>query len=217
MHKHIIIFGRYPIPGKVKTRLIPFLGIERTTELYRRMTEHVVNVARNARCMMNNIAITFNYSGATEKDHIAWLGNDLNYIMQKKGNLGTRMLYAFESVFKECDASIILVGTDLPGLTLEIIYNSLQLLEDLDIVLGPATDGGYYLIGMNSLYPALFNSIDWGTKDVYEQTCRIIKHLKLRYANVEALGDIDCPDDLLLIKSDPRFKELIDEVQKSRI
>ena len=206
----IMIFGRYPVPKQAKTRLIPALGTKGAARLHRRMTEHAVGVARNARRSGggNDLRITFCGTGAPLSDFRAWLGLDLLYASQPSGDLGARLQWAFNSAFGNGAKSAITIGTDVPGLTSDILRQALESLRSHDIVIGPAADGGYYLIGMKLFCPELFAAIDWGTESVYEQTRDIIKGLGLTVAQLPLLCDVDRPDDLSTIRNDPRFTDI---------
>ncbi|MBI9090508.1 MAG: TIGR04283 family arsenosugar biosynthesis glycosyltransferase [Desulfobacterium sp.] len=203
----IMIFGRYPVAGKAKTRLIPALGPEGAARLHRQMTEHVVAMARSAVRKMGarEIGITFCCTGAPLKAFRAWLGRDLTYLAQPSGDLGARMLGAFKTALGKGAGSVIVIGSDLPDLTGEMICHAFKCLENNEIVLGPAADGGYYLLGMNALHPAVLSGIDWGTAHVLQQTCRRIKELGLGWAELPLLRDVDRPDDLSRLRNDPRF------------
>ena len=203
----IIIFARYPVPGQAKTRLIPALGPEGAARLHRRMTEHTVGIARKA-CAASDWGITVCHTGARRRDFNAWLGTDLHYESQPSGDLGARMQQAFKTAFQNGVKSAIAIGTDAPGQNAVILHQALESLRQYDIVLGPAVDGGYYLIGMKQFHPELFVAIDWGTGHVYKQTRAIIKRLGLNAAELPLLRDIDRPDDLAVLRNDPRFTDV---------
>ncbi|MCP4118711.1 MAG: DUF2064 domain-containing protein [Desulfobacteraceae bacterium] len=210
---HIIIFGRYPVPGEAKTRLIPALGPEGAARLHRRMTEHVVAMARSAvrKTGQRNTGITFCFTGAPLKAFQTWLGHDLAYLAQPSGDLGFRMLWAFKMAFLGGAGAAVVIGCDLPDLTADIIEQALERLEKSNIVLGPAADGGYYLIGMKSLHPGVLAGIDWGTGYVYQQTRHRIKALDLDFAELPTLRDVDLPEDLTRLRADPCFAPLFDQ------
>ncbi len=209
----IMIFGRYPVAGKAKTRLIPALGPEGAARLHRQMTEHVVAMARSAvrKTGARQIGITFCCTGAPLKAFRAWLGPDLVYLQQGSGDLGTRMLGAFKTALVKGPGPVIVIGSDLPDLTGDIIDQAFKRLENDDIVLGPAADGGYYLLGMNSLHPEVLAGIDWGTEHVCRQTRDRINGLGLSMAELPLLRDVDRPDDLSRLGNDLRFARHLDD------
>lgn len=206
----MLLFSRYPVPGKAKTRLIPEIGEERAALLHRRMTEHTVCTLRSAREMLgaSDLELSICCTGASLKEFSKWLGQDLNYVSQPAGNLGMRLLKGFETAFSKGSKRTIAVGCDIPGLTQEILLKGIDALYEHDIVIGPTTDGGYYLIGMTSPRPELFADILWGTEHVYRQTLDAAKLLGLTVAELPMLYDIDMPADLSVIRNDSRFNEI---------
>lgn len=231
----ILVFSRYPEPGRVKRRLIPALGPVVAARLQRRMSEEVVQVVRrfreNARDNGVEATIRISFTGATAAAFRAWLGDDLEYQRQADGDLGHRMQQANELAFRyrlahqscdgqECGVPVnerrtgdetemaLLIGTDLPGLTEQLLHQAVAKLINHDLVLGPATDGGYYLLGSKAPQPALFQDIAWGGEQVREQTLAAAARLGLRYALLPPLTDIDRPEDLAEVAADPRFAEV---------
>ncbi|MDX2479987.1 MAG: TIGR04282 family arsenosugar biosynthesis glycosyltransferase [Desulfuromusa sp.] len=209
----LLIFSKYPIPGEAKTRLIPALGSEGAAQLHRRMTEYITSIARSTYVSSpeSSDKVTVHYTGALLGDFRTWLGLDLQYKAQTAGNLGQRMQNAFKVTLEHGTIAAIGIGTDVPDLSSEILQQAHESLSNHDIVLGPAADGGYYLIGMKSLYPELFANIDWGTEHVYGQTREIASHLGLRVAELPMLSDIDRPEDLSTLTDDPRFCDIIEK------
>ncbi len=207
---NLLIFSRYPTPGQTKTRLIPTLGAEGAARLSRRMTEHAIAVARAA-SDRGGSDITICFTGARRKKFLAWLGDDNHYAAQSRGDLGTRLHRAFEIAFRARAQKVLAVGCDIPGISIEILLQAMDALHEKDVVLGPAADGGYYLIGMRCFRPELFAAIDWGTQHVFEQTCAAISRQGLTLAELPKLNDVDLPQDLSIIRDDPRFKDVFDE------
>jgi len=209
----LLIFSKYPTAGKAKTRLIPALGANNSAQLHRRMTEVATKTAQLWRHedKVTSRQINLYYTGATETDFRDWLGNDLLYSKQSGNDLGKRMGNAFATAFKNNARYAIGVGTDVPALSPALLQQAENSLADHDLILGPAADGGYYLIGLRTFQPELFTNIDWGTKHVLRQTLEIASKLELRVATLPQLNDIDRPEDLRLIKDDPRFSDIIDE------
>lgn len=210
---HLLIFARYPEPGKVKTRLVSALTPQVAARLHRRMTEAVVKIARAARraaVTRGEMPVTIWYTGARRRDFRAWLGTDLGFAEQASGDcdLGVRMLDAFEAAFQSGAGAVIGVGSDIPGLTSEILEQAVEGLRSKNTVVGRAADGGYYLIGMKSVHPSLFEGIDWGTGRVYAQTCERIRRLGLSVADLPPLRDVDRPEDLDVVQYDPRFSDV---------
>jgi len=207
----LLIFSRYPIPGKAKTRLIPVLGAVGAAQLNRQMTEATIATAQTAELFKTKSAgkITVHFTGAELTSFQTWLGPKLQYVAQPSGDLGQRMESAFNDTFTPNGKYTIGIGTDIPGISPELLDQAGEELNRHDVVLGPATDGGYYLIGMSSFHPELFANIDWGTAQVYQQTLAICTRLDLKVATLPMLNDIDRPEDLIQLRDDPRFNTLL--------
>ena len=194
MTETLIIFSRYPEPGKTKTRMIPALGAEGAAELQKKMTEHTVKTAI-ALSQSRKVVTVIHFAGGNLQLMQHWLG-DFAYVAQRAGDLGEKMCSAFKRAFKLGNQRVVIVGIDCPDLNREILTEAFDSLCSHDLVLGVAEDGGYYLIGLNSLFPQLFQGIDWGTEKVLEQTQNIAQHLKLNIAYLPTLADVDRPEDL---------------------
>jgi len=201
---HILLFARYPSPGQAKTRLIPELGEITAARVHRRMTEHAAAVLR----CCGDVESTVCFTGAGRKDFRAWLGPDLNYARQSSGGLGERLGRAFETAFGMGAERVLATGSDAPDITAPVLRQAMEALSTHDAVIGPAADGGYYLIGMRRFVPEVFESIDWGTGRVYSQTVCSFKRLGLLFAELAVLNDIDRPGDLPLIRTRPAFKDV---------
>jgi rSAM/selenodomain-associated transferase 2/rSAM/selenodomain-associated transferase 1 len=175
------------------------------------MTEYAVGVTRDlkkASALKARLEITVCCTGAPLKNFQVWLGRDVHYLPQRAGDLGARMRRAFDRAFRKGAGSVVLIGTDVPGITSDILQYSLRALCANDIVLGPAIDGGYYLIGMRTPFPGIFESVDWGTGSVYKQTRDHIRRLGLTCADLPPLQDVDRPEDLPVVCNDLRFSDL---------
>ena len=196
--KCLIVFTRYPEPGKAKTRLIPVLGAEGAAKLHRQMTEYTISQVRKLQTDLV-VSIEVYFTGSDRAAFQNWLGSDLIYHPQGEGDLGMRMSGAMRSAFTSGIASAIIIGTDCPSLKSDLIAEAFQMLNQNDLVLGPATDGGYYLIGLRRLIPQLFVGINWGTSEVLQKTVEIANNLKLAVAKMNLLSDIDRPEDLAKI------------------
>ncbi len=167
----VIIFTKFPLPGLVKTRLIPALGAQGAADCQRRMSEKIVRQVRELK-RYRATDLQIHYQGGKTEMMAAWLGDDLNYYPQKGDDIGCRMTAAFQQAFTAGSRRIILVGSDCPALTAAILHSALNKLQRRDLVLGPAVDGGYYLIGLKHPCPALFTEISWGTDRVLAETMR---------------------------------------------
>lgn len=202
----LILFARFPVAGQAKTRLIPALGPEGAARLHRRLAEHAVSAARSAR--QRDATVTICCTGAARREFKAWLGEDLRYVHQPSGDLGARLHHAFADAFSRGGERVLAVGTDVPDVSPDLLRRALATLNDHDGVLGPAADGGYYLIGLKSLHQELFEDIDWGTGRVAEQTRAAARRLGLNLGELPELHDVDIPEDLSRLRNTPEFADV---------
>lgn len=193
--EQIVIFTRYPEPGRTKTRLIPALGAEGAAKLHRKMADRAIATVRQLR-QSRPIFAEVRFTGATATQMRDWLGEDLSYTNQGSGDLGDRMKQAAVAAFENNCTSVVIIGIDCPAITPELLAAAFDKLGECDVVFGPATDGGYYLIGLSRLIPELFRGIDWGTASVLQQSRYICQTLNLSVAELVPLTDIDRPEDL---------------------
>lgn len=195
----LIIFTRYPEPGNTKTRLIPVLGAEGAATLQRQMTEHKLAEV-NQLLTFYPLSVEVHFAGGNEQLMQEWLGSNLVYRRQSEGDIGDRMASAFQLSFAAGMTAGVLIGSDCPDLNAPLMAEAFQLLRQHDLVLGPALDGGYYLIGLRRLIPELFTGIPWSTAEVLQQTITIAKRLGLAVAKLPLLSDVDRPEDLSVWK-----------------
>lgn len=198
----VLLFARYPVPGQAKTRLIPALGSDGAARLHQRMTENALAVARSAG---SDYAVTVCFTGAGEDEFRSWLGPGPEFEAQPEGDLGLRMRNAFESAFSKGATHALAIGCDVPGITVDLLHVADLALTTHDVVLGPASDGGYYLLGVKRLHACLFEDIEWGTDQVYSQTREAITRHGLAAHELTMLSDVDRPGDLQALRGDPRF------------
>jgi rSAM/selenodomain-associated transferase 1 len=193
--KTLIVMTRLPCEGRNKTRLIPVLGPAGATAMHDRLARHSVGMA-SAYAVKNSLTtLEIHLDGGTPEDGRKWLG-EIECITQVPGDLGRRMQDAADRAFTRGAERIIIIGTDCPSLDEAGIAHAFDRLESSDIVLGPAVDGGYYLIGLTRPCPALFISIDWGSSRVLEQTLEAARKAMLHVALLEVREDVDLPSDL---------------------
>jgi len=201
-HRQLLVFTRYPEPGFAKTRLISALGEEGAADLHRQMTEHLLEEARKLPAI-HPVSIRICFDGGDPERIQTWLGSEWGYAPQEGGDLGRRMVHALEEAFREGSDLAVLVGTDVPDLTAPILLQAFEKLENADLVLGPAEDGGYYLIGTRrSVFeragPQLFSGIAWGTDAVLDQTLAAAEQLDVSWSLTDRLADVDRPEDVEL-------------------
>lgn len=196
----LIIFIRNPLRGEVKKRLIPHLGEEEAFRVYQKLLLHTRKVAYQ----INTDKVVF-YSDRIDQ-HDIWPTGDYKKEVQKGNEIGSRMLSAFEYAFKHKYKKVVLLGGDIIEIRPDVLQRAFDLLERTTTVLGPAKDGGYYLIGMNRLIPDLFEGISWSTKSVFDQSVDIIVRNSLTWSATETLSDLDDYQDYI------RHKEKIDKI-----
>jgi uncharacterized protein len=201
--QHLIIFTRYPEPGKTKTRLIPVLGSVGAANLQRQMTEHTIFQVKELQRTID-ISMEVRFSGGDSQLMQDWLGLDLVYQSQGEGDLGSRMARSLFEAFQSNAEKTIIIGTDCPGVNAQILATAFEKLYTCDLVIGPAIDGGYYLIGLQQPILELFTNIEWGTAEVFQKTVEIAQKLNLSQVNLPSLADIDRPEDLAIWEQVPR-------------
>lgn len=182
---YLILFTRFPQAGACKTRLIPAVGPEGAAEIHRKLTAHTVDVLRDA-----GPPVIVATTGADEEAFASWLGTEVGFKPQVTGGLTERLL-AFLN-----DAPVIFFGADTPDLADAHVRAALEGLGTHEIVIGPASDGGYYLIGMRDPHPELFIDMAWSTPDVLPETLRRLERLGIEPLLLETLSDCDRPEDL---------------------
>ena len=177
------IFARLPVPGQVKTRLIPALGEEGAARLYARLLALTVDVARESGLDFE-LRVTGGEIGAFQ----GLFGKDVPVVDQGDGDLGARMV--------RVEAPALLIGSDCPGITAPLLRAAAGALEDRRVVLGPANDGGYYLIGYREPVPFLFENMEWSTPKVLPETLSRLAARGHGPAILPELADIDTAEDL---------------------
>ncbi|CCH67302.1 Glycosyltransferase [Richelia intracellularis HH01] len=198
--RHLIIFTRYPEPGNTKTRLINTLGPEGAADLQRQMTEYTLAWAKKlVNTSYTSIEVRFN--GGNLELMKAWLGDKLIYESQGEGDLGNNMGRSLFNAFQNNAQQVLLIGIDCPGLNADILTQAFDQLVNYDLIIGPAVDGGYYLLGLKRYIPELFINISWGTARVLQQTISTAQRLGLSQMQLQTLTDIDRPEDLLVWQS----------------
>ncbi|SFI83041.1 TIGR04282 family arsenosugar biosynthesis glycosyltransferase [Olleya namhaensis] len=188
MHKNLIItFTRNPELGKVKSRLAKGIGETSALEIYKFLLEYTKNVLSKLDC---DRAV---YYSVKIRENDIWDSEVFSKHQQFGDDLGARMQNAFDNGFKKGYEKIIIVGSDLYDLNTEIINQAFKKLDTNDNVIGPAEDGGYYLLGMKTLNTSVFDIENWGTETVYKQT---VSKLTSSLYVLETLNDIDYVEDL---------------------
>ena len=194
----LLIFTRNPELGKVKTRLAKTIGAEKALAIYKFLLAHTKKVTEKIAC---DKAVY--YSVKVREDDL-WNGEIYQKKQQLGKDLGIRMQNAFQDAFANGYEKVLIVGSDLIDLSEEIIEKGFLQLASNDVVIGPAEDGGYYLLGMKSVHPNVFKNKNWGTSSVREETLNDLKDKKVHLLN--ELNDADVLDD---IKEHPAFQHFL--------
>ncbi|MFD0963736.1 TIGR04282 family arsenosugar biosynthesis glycosyltransferase [Pseudofulvibacter geojedonensis] len=184
----LLIFTRNPELGKCKTRLAKTIGNENALTVYKMLLEHTVNITKSLDC---DKAV---YYSVKVRDNDYWDAAIYQKHQQHGGDLGIRMRNAFSDSFKNGYKKVLIVGSDLYDLTPQHIEDAINQLDNHDVVIGPALDGGYYLLGMKELNQSVFENKEWGTETVRKDTLENLKHKKVSL--LETLNDIDIFDDI---------------------
>lgn len=197
----LVVFVKDPQPGTVKTRLTPFLPPEEAADLYLafiRDTLHTIGCVPGVR-----MSAAFTPDDARASLQALADNQEIDWFPQMGDTLGARLWYAFQRAFQQGASRVVTIGSDSPALPSSIITQAFETLTQSDVVLGPATDGGYYLIGLahrgteTGRYQTLFEDIAWSTETVYTQTVDAIRQAHLTYSQLPVWFDIDQPEDLL--------------------
>jgi len=194
----LLIFTRNPELGKCKTRLAAVTGDEAALEIYKFLLQHTVSVTRDLR-----LAKRVCYTEAIRQDDY-WDPDIYQKALQQGNDLGERMLTAFEQGFAEGYNKIVIIGSDMYDLSQADLEEAFYRLENTGYVLGPAMDGGYYLLGMKAVEPRLFRGKNWGSATVLKDTLNDLEGKSLALLPVK--NDIDVYED---IKDIPAFKPFI--------
>ncbi len=191
----LIIFVRNPEPGKVKTRLAASVGEDAALAIYLELLQLTRNVALNV-----DTPKYLWYSHFIDNED-PWPSSGFTKRLQQGDDLGSRMAFAFEETLRDHDKAVI-IGSDCPYLTPVLIEEAFEALDEREFVIGPATDGGYYLLGMRRFIPGVFQDINWSTDSVCAETIRKIRQAGAQYRLLPTLGDIDEIEDWRRYKGD---------------
>ena len=184
----LLIFIKNIEKGKVKTRLAATVGDDRALEIYQALLEHTRKIATAI-----DVERYLFYSQFIEEND-EWSKEDFQKVVQTDGGLGDKMAAGFQHAFQH-HKKVVIVGSDCASLTEKIVQDAFDILENKDFVIGPAIDGGYYLIGMRQFFPEIFQNIEWSTDAVFPDTVGIIEGMDKTYGLLPELSDIDYEED----------------------
>ena len=190
MKNALIIFARNPELGKVKTRLAKDIGDGNALLIYSELLSHTLTIAST----INADRFVF-YADKINDDDI-WSKNVFHKKLQEGNDLGERMHNSFSYLFSVGYNNVVIIGTDCPELSTGLINDSFDKLSSHNVVIGPATDGGYYLLGTDSFMPALFKNKSWSTNMLLDETIETLQNEQLSYSLLTTLSDLDTFEDL---------------------
>jgi rSAM/selenodomain-associated transferase 1 len=200
----LILFARPPLPGRAKTRLIPLLGESGAADLYRAFLADAAALARAVRKARPTVGLTAEWAmdgeSPEEFSPVAWLPGPFLHRAQTGADLGSRMAAALGRRLA-WGGHAVLIGTDFPDLPPEIPLAAFEALERMardspsNAIIGPASDGGYYLMGLSRPVPEIFTSVEWGTDRVFEATLQKLKTLNIPVHILSEWHDVDGPED----------------------
>ena len=191
MHQTLSVFAKSPIVGRCKTRLISLLGAEAAAVAHCELVERALSQVAAATNIEASLWVT-EIEQQTQQWSDTW---QLPLILQEGVDLGERMFRCLDQLCSSAREGALLMGTDCPGIDAGYLNTAGQSLRHHDVVLGPAEDGGYGLIGMRQAHKALFQNIDWGTDAVAEQTLMAASKLQLSVFRMPKIWDVDRPED----------------------
>ena len=184
----LIVFVKNPELGKVKTRLAQGVGDQMALRIYKALLEHTKKITLKAKAER----LLFYSDHIAEED--GWSTADFHKYLQSNGGLGNRMSAAFAQAFKH-GSPVLIIGSDCAQMDISIIEKGIEQLAHHDFVVGPAEDGGYYLLGMRTFRPSVFENIEWSTENVLSSTLEIMNTNNWSYYMLPELSDIDYAED----------------------
>ncbi|MCE2502527.1 MAG: TIGR04282 family arsenosugar biosynthesis glycosyltransferase [Chlorobi bacterium] len=222
----LLVFAKYPRPGKVKTRLTPPLSFEEGADLYSAFLCDSLEVYRRQKDCFESVLYLSDIHDADfaidllEHEDVITGSSTLDLRSQQGDVLGERLVNAFRSAFEGGSKRVCVIGTDHPSLPIGYVGKAFETLEKNDVVIGPAEDGGYYLIGMSTLHPELFVDMPWSQKNLYEELVQVIDEAGLSLHVLPSWYDVDDEDSLRKLMSSvglrkiaPRTAQVIDRLE----
>jgi len=196
----LIIFVKNPEKGKVKTRLAKDIGDDQALHVYHRLLQYTKSISKP----LNSEKLVY-YSDFIDNNDL-WDNMTFEKHLQNGADLGERMQNAFAEAFARGQQRVLIIGSDCVELETYMIKEAFAVLENNDVVIGPAKDGGYYLLGMRKFYPTLFENKPWSSEDLLMDTIIDLKKLNAPYYLLKTLSDIDHVEDLALMSKLPEQK-----------
>ena len=200
MYKNaLILFAKTPIPNFSKTRLINPFTAEQAAEFYSASLKDIFNTMHRS----SNFDLWIAIAPENFDKNLFPLNTDsINNFFQTGDDLGIRMLNAFDELFKKGYKKIAIIGSDFPHIPVDAIKQTFNDLDSYELVIGPAIDGGYYLIGSKKLYESIFKDINWSTEKVYQQTIDKAKQNNISVKNLQEEYDVDTVNEVIQLYLD---------------
>ncbi|MCE8429520.1 MAG: TIGR04282 family arsenosugar biosynthesis glycosyltransferase [Candidatus Methanoperedens sp.] len=198
----IVIMAKAPFPNKVKTRLIPPLAPYEASRLY---YSFLLDKIEQVKCIGEALPFMAYSPRSSEPFFRSIIPADFSVIIQVGKDLGERLTNISHGLFAERAKKVIILDSDTPNLPTDYIREGLARLDEVDVVLGPCEDGGYYLIGMRSFIPEIFSGIPWSTAHVTELTMKKVQTLGLNVSMLPGWYDVDTEKDLKRLMRDIEF------------
>jgi hypothetical protein len=204
----LCVFARAPELGRVKTRLCPPLTADEALELHRALVDDTLeHLDRVRRPSLSKVLLL---TRPLQRANDLAIPRGWRVGIQSQGDLGERLASLFYTSFRRGARSVVVLGSDSPTLPLQVVQDAYDALDRVDVVVGPASDGGYYLLGARVFVPDLFRGISWGTSEVLEQTRKVLQTTVTSHENLVPWYDVDRARDL------ERLREEIGFLQRSR-
>ncbi len=186
----LIIFATLPKPGDVKKRLAREIGGEPAAALYNDLALHTFRIGQEA--LDRGWSVNLFYDSRVKEEEVrAWVGRGFHFAAERGGEPGERIQYAFDYTFHRRAGKAIIISSDIPGLEFPLLEEATETLDIVDVVIGPASDGGCYLIGMKPPTKGIFRDLPWGTSNVFREASERIHRLGLKQSNLTRLSDVD--------------------------
>lgn len=206
--KALIIFTKNPELGKCKTRLAETIGNNAALEVYKHLLQHTATVTEQIQADK----FAFYSEGITKND--IWNDRIFRKKVQHGNDLGEKMKHAFNELFQAGYEKVVIIGSDLLDLETKQINKAFQALDTTKCVLGPAQDGGYYLLGLTKMLPFIFENKPWSTSRLWTETLNDLKENSVAFTTLETLNDIDTFEDLMASKSYQSNAELQQKIKQ---
>lgn len=185
----LVVFIKNPKLGEVKTRLAKEVGDKKALQIYSLLLKHTIEVVNS----LSELDVKFYINNFPNED-VFFFNNEIKFFLQEPGDLGKKMQNALDTQL-EYYQNVIIIGSDCPEISSDLIHLAREKLEIFDVVLGPSRDGGYYLLGLNEMHAGIFEKMEWSTDTVSDETIRRLLYKGLNIFLLPALDDVDHAED----------------------